>query len=119
MRVLKCPCFPQQCVIEATDNGDPPLAVQKEVTITLLDVDDNLPQFTTVRYLEHETEAAIYIMRTPSISQMNPIFSTLESRNAGDPFGLVTTTDADLDEVNRVAFYYFIGNFVLCNITSC
>ena len=61
----------------------------------------------------------LYNAYTASISQANPIFSTLESRNAGNAFGLVTTTDADLDEVNRVAFYYFIGNFVLCNITSC
>lgn len=45
--------------MEITDGGSPALSTQKEFRITILDVDDNLPQF--------EVSWFPYILRPPEV----------------------------------------------------
>ncbi len=43
--IVSVPPFAPQVTVEASDSGSPSLSAQVTITVAVVDVDDNLPQF--------------------------------------------------------------------------
>ncbi|KPP64742.1 cadherin EGF LAG seven-pass G-type receptor 3-like [Scleropages formosus] len=90
--------------VEARDYGTPPLSASASVTVTVMDVNDNRPEFLQKEYYVHVNITDANTHR-PVFQSAHYSVSVNEDRPPGSTVVVISATDEDMGENARITYF--------------